>query len=215
LEVEVTGYVTNLDTDLMTFAINDLSVDYLSADTSSLPGGVLTEGMLVEVDGSLDETGAVLLAAMIEPGDGRDAENADQLEIAGFVTDSVSTAEFTVGNQLVIIDPEAIFVDGTQEDIAPGVKLEAEGSLVDGILHAWEVEFWKPDQVEVEDVVTDIASPTEFTVGDQVVQTNENTVFDGGTPDDIELDVLIEIKGVPTDIDYSIIIADKVSFEQE
>jgi hypothetical protein len=215
LEVEVTGYVTNLDTGLMTFAINDLSVDYLSADTSSLPDGALTEGMLVEVDGSLDETGAVLLAATIESGDGRDAENADQLEIAGFVTALVSTAEFTVGNQLVIIDPEAIFVDGTQEDIAPGFKLEAEGSLVDGILHAWEIEFWEPDQVEVEGVVTNIVSSAEFTVGDQVVQTNENTVFDGGTPEDIELDVLIEIKGVPTDIDYSIIIADKVSFEQE
>jgi hypothetical protein len=116
---------------------------------------------------------------------------------------------------LVIIDPEAIFVDGTQEDIAPGVKLEAEGCLVDGILHAWEIEFWEPDQVEVEGVVTNIVSSAEFTVGDQVVQTNENTVFDGGTPEDIELDVLIEIKGVPTDIDYSIIIADKVSFEQE
>ena len=215
LEVEVTGYVSNLDDDLMTFAINNLIVDYLLADTSSLPDGILTEGMRVEVDGSLDETGAVLLAATIEPDDGRDAENADQLEIAGFVTALVSPSEFTVGNQVVFIDPQAIFVDGTPEDIIPGVKLEAEGSLIEGILHAWEVEFWEPDQVEVEDLVTDIISPAEFTVGDQVVQTNENTVFDGGTPDDIEPGVLIEIKGVPIDIDYSIIIADKVSFEKE
>ena len=215
LEVEVTGYVANLDSDLMTFAINNLTVDYLFADTSGLPDGVLNEGMLVEVDGSLDETGAVLLASAVELDHGLDTENADQIEIAGFVTDVVSTSEFMVGNQAVIIDPEAIFVDGTQEDIIPGVKLEAEGSLVDGILHAWEVEFWEPDQVEVEDAVTDIVSPAEFTVGDQVVQTDANTVFDGGAPDDIEPGVLIEIKGVPTDIDYSIIIADKVSFEVE
>jgi hypothetical protein len=215
LEVEVTGYVSNLDTDLMTFAINDLTVDYLFADTSGLPGGMLTEGMLVEVDGSLDETGAVLLAATIEPADDLDAENADQFEITGFVTEVVPSTEFVVGNQAVIIDPEAVFVDGTQDDIILGAKLEAEGSLFDGVLHAWEIEFWETDQVEVEDVVTDIVSPDEFTVGDQVIQTDEHTVFDGIAPEDIELGMLIEIKGVPTDIDYSIIIADKVSFEQE
>ena len=215
LEVEVTGYVSNLDAGLKTFAINDLTVNYQSADTSGLPDGVLNEGMRVEVDGSLDESGAELVATIIEPDDGLDDKNADLLEIAGFVTDVASPTEFTVGSQVVIIDPEAVFVDGTQEDITPGVKLEAEGSLVDSILYAWEIEFWEPDQVEVEDVVTDIVSPAEFTVGDQLVQTDEHTVFDGGTPDDIEPGVLIEIKGVPTDIDYSIIIADKVSFEEE
>ncbi|MBE9521240.1 MAG: hypothetical protein IME97_08915, partial [Proteobacteria bacterium] len=110
LEVEVTGYVANLDSDLMTFAINNLTVDYLFADTSGLPDGVLNEGMLVEVDGSLDETGAVLLASAVELDHGLDTENADQIEIAGFVTDVVSTSEFMVGNQAVIIDPEAIFV---------------------------------------------------------------------------------------------------------
>ena len=215
LEVEVTGYVSNLDTGLKTFSINALTVDYRSADTSGLPDDLLTEEMLVEVDGRLDVTGGVLVAATIEPDDGLDAENADLIEITGFVTKVASTTEFMVDGQVVIIDPEAVFVDGTREDITPGVKLEAEGSLVDSILYAWEIEFWEPDQVEVEDVVTDIVSPAEFTVGDQLVQTDEHTVFDGGTPDDIEPGVLIEIKGVPTDIDYSIIIADKVSFEEE
>ena len=215
LAVEVTGYVTNLNSSQMTFTINNLSVDYLAADTNSLPDGGLAEGMLVEVDGSLDETGTILLAATVGSGDILDLENADQIEIAGFVTGLVSPSEFRVDNQLVIVDAETLFVDGGMEDIIPGAKLEAEGSLVDGILHAWEIEFWKPDQVEVEDIVTAIVSTAEFAVGDQVIQTNENTVFDGGTPDDIEIGLLLEIKGVPTDIDYSIIIADKVSFEME
>ena len=215
LAVEVTGYVTNLNFDQMTFMINNLTVDYLLADLSGLPDGVPAEGLLLEVDGSLDETGAVLLAATIGSGDILEVENADQIEIAGFVTGLVSTSEFTVDNQLVIIDPDALFVDGTREDIIPGARLEAEGSLVDGILYAWEIEFWQPDQVEVEDVVTAIVSTDAFTVGNQVIQTDENTVFDGGTPDDIELGVLLEIKGVPTDLDFSSIIADKVSFEVE
>ncbi|MDX1776672.1 MAG: DUF5666 domain-containing protein [Desulfobulbales bacterium] len=215
LEVEVTGYLMNLDDDLMAFTINELLVDYSSADTGSLPDGTVSEGDLVEVHGYLDESGTVLVALAIEPGDDLDVANAEQTEFTGFVTAIVSTAEFFLGNQPVIIDPEAIFIDGSRDEIMPGAKLEAEGSLIDGNLHAWEIEFWEPDQVEIEDVVTAVASADQFTVGDQVIQTDENTLFENGTADDIEIGVDLEIKGVPADIDFSIIIADKVSFEDE
>jgi hypothetical protein len=215
LEVEVTGYVTDLDPNMMTFAISDLLVEYNLANTSNLPDGVLVEGILVEVNGYLDESGTVLIAETIELNDGLDISNADQIEITGFVTEIISTTDFVIGKQLVIIDPEAIFIDGNREDIMPGTKLEVEGTLIDSNLHAWEIEFWEPDQVEVEGVVTAITSSFEFTVGDQVIQIDENTFFEDGTQDDIEIGVAIEIKGVPTDISFSAIIADKVSFEEE
>ena len=104
-------------------------------------------------------------------------------------------------------------MDGTADDIALGVKLEAEGTLEGGILFADEVEFWEPDQIEVEGLVTNIVSLSEFTVGDQVVQTDAETVYEDGTPDDIALGVNLEVKGVPVDIIRSILVADKVSFE--
>ena len=93
--------------------------------------------------------------------------------------------------------------------------LEAEGSLEGGILFAQEVEFWEPDQIEVEGLVTDFVSASEFTVGDQVVQTDAETVYKGGTPEDIALGVKLEVKGVPVDIIRSILVADKVSFEED
>ena len=71
------------------------------------------------------------------------------------------------------------------------------------------------DQLEVEDIITDIASAAEFTVGDQLVQTDENTVFEGGTPDDLVLGSMIEVKGVPIDIERTILVADKVSLKDE
>jgi hypothetical protein len=116
---------------------------------------------------------------------------------------------------VVQTDASTVYVDGDQGDIAPGQKLEAEGTLVNGILLATEVEFWEPDQIEVEGDVTAIASPTEFTVGTQVVQTDAGTVYEGGTAGDIALGVNLEVKGVPVDIDRSILIADKVSFEED
>ncbi len=212
---EVTGFVENLDPVQETFKINDLTVDYSSADTSGLPGGIPAGGLLVEVEGTLDPITGEMLADVIELGDELDVEDVDEIEVTGFVTGVVSAFEFTVGTQVVQTDADTEFVDGTADDIAPGQKLEAEGSLEGGILFAWEVEFWEPDQIEVEGLVTDIVSLSEFTVGDQVVQTDLETVYEGGTPDDIALGVNIEVKGVPVDIARSILVADKVSFEEE
>lgn len=215
LVVEVKGIVKNLKSKFQTFEINNLTVDYSRADTSSLPFGVPTEGVFVEVEGTLDASGGEMMATEIEPEDEIGSNDADEIEITGFVTDFVSASAFTVGSQAVQTDANTEYVDGEPGDIATGVKLEVEGSLVNGILFAGEVEFWEPDQLEVEGVVTNIVSVSEFTVGDQVVQTHAGTVFEGGTADDIALGVLLEVKGVPIDIEHTVLLADKVSFEQE
>ena len=212
---EVTGFVENLDAVLETFEINDLTVDYSMADTSGLPGDVPAEGLLVEVEGVLDPTGTVLLADVIQRGDELDAEDVDEVEVRGFVTEVVSAFEFTVGTQVVRTDADTEFVDGTAADIALGQKLEAEGTLEGGILFADEVEFWEPDQIEVEGLVTeDSLAPDEFTVGTQVVQTDAETVFE---PEDLIIveGIRLEIKGIPVDIIRSILIADKVSLEED
>ena len=209
LVVEVQGFVVNLDADGKTFEINTLTVDYTFVDI-----GALADGLLVEVEGTLDATGGEMLATEIEVADEVGVENADQIEVTGFVTDFVSVFEFTVGDLVVETDEGTVFVDGTPDDIALGVKLEAEGTLVDGILFAEGIEFWELDQIEVEGLVTDDASaPDEFTVGAQVVRTDVDTVFEDGRPEDIILGVKLEVKGAPVDIDRSILHADKVSFE--
>ena len=216
LEYEVTGFVENLDTDLNTFMINDLKIDY-SSIANNLPDGIPAEDLFVEVEGTLD-AGGEMLATKIELGDELGGEDGDEFEIMGFVTEIISDIdiiEFKVGNQVVHVDPDVVvFVDGAADDIVPGVKLEAEGSLEGSILLAEEIEFWGPDQIEVEGFVTDIASDTEFTVGDQVVQTDDDTVFE---PPELEIEnnLRLEVKGVPTDINHSILEADKVSFEED
>jgi hypothetical protein len=65
----------------------------------------------------------------------------------------------------------------------------------------------------VEGFVTDIASDIEFTVGDgQVVQTEAETVFE---PEDLNIveGIRLEVKGVSADMEHSVLIADKVSLE--
>ena len=119
LEVEVTGYTANLDPVLKSFEINGLTVDYSLADTSGLPGGLPAEGLFVEVQGTLDAIGEEMVASRIQPGDELDADDAGEIEVTGFVTDFVSSSEFTVGNQPVQTGADTLFVDGTAGKCRP------------------------------------------------------------------------------------------------
>ena len=218
--VGVTGFIVNLDIGLKTFEINDLTVNYASIDSGDLPQG-FADGLLVEVEGTLDAAGGEMLATSIELGDAIGEGNSDQIEVLGFVTDIGSAFEFTVGNQVVQFDATTLFVDGTPADILLGAKLEAEGRLVDGILFADEIEFWGPDQIEVEGIVDEVVffdGFPEFTFegrDDQVVQTNAETEFEDVNKEEIEFGMKLEIKGVPVDIEHSVLIADKVSLEED
>jgi len=210
VDVEVEGFVVNLDIGLRTFEINNITVNYFPDATSGLPGGVLADGLLVQVRGTLNATDGEMLATEIVPGDELDVQDVDRIEVTGFVTEIDQVSRFTVGNLLVRTNGVTAFIDGVASDIEVGVKIEAEGSLVGGILIADEIEFWGPDQIEVEGEVTAVVSASEFTVGNQVVQTTAETVFDGGTPDDIALGTMAEVKG---SLAGSILVADKVSFD--
>ena len=212
MQVELEGYITNLDTFAQRFEVNNLIVDYALADTSGLTGGI-KEGLLIEVSGTLNAVSDPLQATRIRPGDDLDDADVDQIEVIGFVTDFISSAEFMVGNLMVQTDSGTQFVDGTAADVALGVKLEAEGRLEAGVLTATEVEFWGPGQIEIEGLVTDFTSVNEFKIGEQVVRPDSQTVFEGLDPVDLAEGLNLEIKGVPIDIERSAILADKVSLE--
>jgi hypothetical protein len=210
MAVEISGLVKDLNSLVETFKINSLVVDYSMADTSALPGGVLTEGLRVEVEGILDEAGGEVLATAVQLADELGDGDADLVEVLGFVTDFVSVFQFTVGFQPVRTDEETLFIDGTADDVELGAKMEVGGRLENGILFADEIEFWEPGQIEVEGLVTDFVSASEFTVGDQLIQTDEYTLFVDGNPEEIDLGVKLEVKGK---LSGDVLIADKVSFE--
>ncbi len=226
--VEVTGIVKNLNEFLETFEINGLIVNY-SRIANDLPEGLLTENAFVEVLGTLDTPGGVMTADEIEPGDELEGEDGNEFEIMGFVTEIISAGDiikFKVGNQEVHAnsDPDIVeYVDGEPGDIAEGKKLEAEGVFEGGILFAEEIEFWEPDQIEVEgvvDVVDFVDGFPEFTFEErenQLFVTSEEigTEFEDIEKEDIAPGLPLEVKGVPQDLEQSEVFADKVSFEEE
>ncbi len=225
VDYEVAGFVENLDTDFKTFMINGLDVDY-AAISNILPQGIPAEGLLVEVEGRLDGAG-ILIAANIQLGDELDGEDGNEFEIMGFVTEIISAGEiikFKVGNQEVRAnsDPDIVeYVDGEPGDIALGKRLEAEGVFEGGILFADEIEFWEPDQIEVEGVVDEvifIGGLLEFTFEErdnQVFQTIPETIFENIEKENIEAGIELEVKGRPKNLEQDVIEADKVSLEIE
>jgi hypothetical protein len=204
--------------------INGLIIDY-SVISNDLPEGIPAEDQFVEVQGEL--VAGELIATSIALVDELDGEDGDEVEIMGFVTEIISENDiikFKIGNQEVHVDsdPDVVeYVDGGPGDITPGQKLEAEGSLENGILIAVEIEFWEPDQIEVEgivDAVRFIDGFPEFTFeerDDQVFLTNEDTEFEDIEKNEIEAGLPLEVKGVPQNIAQSEIKADKVSFEED
>jgi hypothetical protein len=220
LVFEVTGVVELLNPAAQQFKINDLTVDYALIDRADLPPDFENESF-VEVRGEF--VGGELIALEIEPGDRLDGDDGNEFEIMGFVTTVVSEFEFSIGNQVVIIDENTVVVDELPGGIQPGVKLEAEGVFEGGVLFADEIEFWKPDQIEVEGVVDEVVfvdDYPEFTFEerqDQLFVTSEEigTEFEDIEKEDIEIGIELEVKGRPLDPEQNVIEADKVSFEIE
>lgn len=148
LDVEVTGPVAALDTEMLTFRIGGLEVDYgnASLDPSDL---ALENGLIVEVEGSLD--GVTLTATEVEADDDFEQrlEAGTEVEIEGLIESIEGEDGFTLRGLSVRFDDSTEFGEGGPDNIAVGVAVEVEGSLDDdGVLVATEIDFEDLDDRE-------------------------------------------------------------------
>lgn len=145
-QFEAKGVVTNHN-GTNSFKIGALTVTYTTATTTSdMPAGNWN-GVVVEVKGSSCSGGTgttcgTLAATKVEPNG--PAVNASttkaQAEIEGMVI-SGTAASFKLGNQTVTTDSSTRWEGGAAAELAIGVKVEAEGSIVNGTLKASKVSF--------------------------------------------------------------------------
>jgi hypothetical protein len=148
--LEVKGVLRNVDPNLKTFTVGQLTVDYSEATYGDMPAlegdwdGVYAEVKTVQglVDG-------VMLASKVEPeGSGElgfDGDDGDEVEVRGLITSVESVSEFTLNGRPVRIvaggDHAVTLVAGDE-----GRYVKAEGQLdAAGTLLAREVEFEHAD----------------------------------------------------------------------
>lgn len=157
-EFVATGTVQGHDAAASTFRVGNLTVAYAGATATDMPSGSWN-GLLVEAKGATcagNPACTTLSASKVEPA-GLRVTTATEAEVEGFVT-SGNSSSFTLANQAVTTSASTVFEGGVAADLAVGVKLEAEGPIVAGVLTATKVKF--KDGVRVESNVAIVSSNT-------------------------------------------------------
>lgn len=159
LSFAVKGIVKNQNTANQTFQVGTLTVQYASATIGDMPAGSWN-GLQVDIKGS--SCGGVspvcgnLVATKVEPA-GANVTSAPQAEIEGVVV-AVTANGFTIGNQQVVTTTSTRYEGGVAADLIVGTKVEAEGSISNGVLTATKVSF--RDAVKIEGDVATVSGNT-------------------------------------------------------
>lgn len=213
-DYQVKGLIANHKVDQRTFEIGGLTVDYRNALLQDLPGpsGGVWDGLLVDVIGTQvsSEAGSsprLRLSATRVRLEGLGSSDSEDAVVEGFVTRVLSPGNFFLGNLQVVSDAGTVFQGGTNADILVGVHLEVHGRLVGGVMTAAKVEL---EDADLHGVVTQVLGPDHFTLGNVQVLTNAETIFEGGTINDIVVGVHLEVYGSVID---GTVTATKVEFE--
>jgi hypothetical protein len=172
---EITGIVSALDTGTLTFRLNDQVVDYSAAQLDDFPGGQISDGDFVEVEGAGLGNGGELLASQVEyrgdvVGDD-DLEAGDQVEIEGIITSFRSSSDFDIAGVRVLTDGSTVYEGGTAGDLGPNVRIEAKGEYSgNATFTADKIEFKPEDDLRVSGIVeaVDIGAGTLQVLGIQI-----------------------------------------------
>ncbi len=132
-ELEITGVITTPIAGNQ-FSIGSQLVDY----TGVTPDGPIAQGTLVEVKGTLN--GGILEATSVHVEDG--FNDAAKIEVEGLIRnlDTPNPGEFTLKGQVVDYTG-ALYFGGVEADLANGIKVEAEGPVIGGVLMASKIKF--------------------------------------------------------------------------
>jgi hypothetical protein len=209
-DFEVTGFVSDLSLAGGTFTLKvspDAASSYAvtMAAGANIPAGV-ANGSYVEVRAAAKPVAGALTATAVALEDGKLGEAQAEVEVEGLVT-SGNPAQFVVEGQTVATSGTTRWDNGLPADLAPGVKVEAEGKLdAAGVLQATKVSFRANVRIQgpVSNVVPTSAREGSFQVLGLVVRTDAWTEWKssgGGGGGTLDLTTIgtgpVEVRGVP------------------
>jgi hypothetical protein len=186
-EAEAEGVASSVDTVARRFRINQLVVDYSTAQLSNFPSGQPTVGDLIEARGSVNAQGT-LVATRIERRSASLGGNANESgEIEGLVTRFASAADFDVAGQRITTTAATAYEGGSAASLALNVQVEVEGTFdASGSVVARKVQFRSESDLEFEgrlDAV-DVAAGT-LTVLGRTVRTTAVTRYEDHSAADL------------------------------
>ena len=190
-EVELKGTVSGLSGT--SFTLGSFTVEFAGADLSRVPGGVITDGLPVEVKGTL--SGTTITANRIAQEDDLFGDDEAKVSLEGIVSNFVSNSSFTVAGQAV--NASAAIFEPAGLVLADGVEVEVEGPIVAGVLQAVKVEA-RGGNIKLEARVSAVNTPPgtltlQFMPGTLTVVVDSRTTLrdDTGVDDSLTLNEIV------------------------
>lgn len=178
---DVTGYVSHVSQAMHRFNINDLVIDYSSADLEDFPSGDPVEGDLVLVKGFTFDPDATFAAIRVElrSDDWFMPASGDRLDIEGVIGDFASQSNFKVGVWGVTTTSETKYEHGTAIDLANNVQVRVKGTADEnGVLVARVISFIKLNYIRIVAQVDSLVSDSSIGVIDLTVATDNATRYE-------------------------------------
>lgn len=139
---EVTGYAKNVDTDKRELTINDLVVDYRTADVSGFLDGYPVDYDRVEVRGVQIQNDGRLRATLVERNPVVLGRPGTDVTVDAIITMFDSLEYFELDGIAASIDEATNFNGGDAGQVDTGVRLRIDGHVDEyGMLVAETVEF--------------------------------------------------------------------------
>ncbi|MDH5485387.1 MAG: DUF5666 domain-containing protein [Gammaproteobacteria bacterium] len=133
--VEIKGVISQLSGT--NFKVSKVNVNALAANLTDLPAG-LANGAYVEVKGTYQSGTNTINAIEVEAEEIELGDDGDSASIEGYITRYVSISDFDIDGHRV--DASSAELEPSGITLSIGEKVEAEGTLNNGILVATEVE---------------------------------------------------------------------------
>ncbi len=153
-EVELKGTVTSSSSN--SFVINSITINYdasgVSTDLSRMQG-VISDGLFVEVKGTIDGAGAITATRIALEDDGFD-DNMSKVSVEGIITDYVDDSNFMISG--TPIDASGAINTPASLVLGNGIKVEAEGPMINGVLQAIKIGARGGDGVVIEATINSI-----------------------------------------------------------
>lgn len=190
--VEVEGLISELDSNAKTFKLGaNLSVDYSNAQIDNDDNTELSNGLWVEVTGSM--AGSVLKADEVEVEDFDEVSNDTEIEgIITWVANDQSSFDLSYKGRFLVND-NTRYEDGNKSNLTVGTEVEVTTKKANGENIATEIEFehddnsqdWNDNDIDLEGIVQSIdESALSFIIqtiyGNQTVYVNQNTRYEDG-----------------------------------
>jgi hypothetical protein len=138
LSANLKGVITAIDPANTLITINGLNIIYQGAVLIGIDQ--LATGLLVEVTGDLMDP-VTINADTIEIVDFLGNDDIDSIELGGIISEKLSNSEFLLNGVRIVVDAQTIYTGGDADDVAEGVRVEAEGQLSNGIVYAERIIF--------------------------------------------------------------------------